>query len=57
MKEQKRKAIEDLIGIVNELDMSSITLLSNGANMLRAKEQLDKHDNKDKDMPDTLKAG
>lgn len=41
MDEKKRKAITDLIQTIKELDLTSIMLLANGANMLRAKEKLD----------------
>ena len=44
MEEQKRKAITDLIEVINDLDLASIMLLGNGANMLRAKEKMDLKD-------------
>lgn len=42
MKDQKRQAIIKLVKIANELELSSITLLNTGADMLKAKERLDK---------------
>lgn len=44
MDEQKRKAIIDLIETVNDLSLTSILLIGNGANMLRAKEKMDLKD-------------
>lgn len=41
MDEQKKKAIAELIQTVNELDLPSVMLLANGANMLRARENID----------------
>lgn len=41
MDDQKKKAISELIKAVNELDLASVMLLANGANMLRTKEKLD----------------
>lgn len=42
MNESKKKTLEELIEIVNDLDYQSVLLLVNGANMLKAKEQLDR---------------
>lgn len=42
MVEQKKNAIAELIGIINELDMSSILLLASNANALKTKEYLDR---------------
>lgn len=41
MDDQKKKAISELIQTINELDLASVILLANGANMLRTKEKLD----------------
>lgn len=41
MDEQKRKAITDLIEVINDLNLSSIVILGSGANMLRAKEKME----------------
>lgn len=41
MDDEKKKVVCELIKTVNNLDLASIMLLANGANMLRAKEQLD----------------
>lgn len=59
MDNQKRKAISDLIQTVNELDLASVMLLANGANMLRARESIDLSalvDQRDADGSD-LRAG
>ena len=42
MEGQKKQAIIELLEIVNNLDMSSILILNSGANMLKAKENLDR---------------
>lgn len=59
MKDQKKKAIIDLIETANNLDMSSIMILACGANMLRAKEKLDQRKTADDPTrgPDTRKTG
>lgn len=59
MKDQKKKAIVDLIETANNLDMSSIMILACGANMLKAKEKLDQKKTTDDPTrgPDTRRAG
>lgn len=44
MDDQKKKALTELIQTANELDLASVTLLLNGANMLQARENLDSAD-------------
>lgn len=42
MTTQKRQELTDLIEIINQLDEQSITLLKSGADMLRARERMDR---------------
>lgn len=46
MDDKKKQAVAELVKIVNELDLSSVTLLSNGADMLKAKERLEKSEDR-----------
>lgn len=56
MTDQRKQEITELINIVNELDPLSLMLLTTGANMLKAKEQMEKR-NQSFENDDTLKAG